>query len=156
MLNRILPALCLLCSFMPLSAQSGVQRLQDIKRVYVGFFGDGDGADLVRNKIIGHLVKSKRIEVVENEDQADAILTGAAQVTKSKYYSATATTTSASANGGTKYHATAGVRLLSQDSRILWADDTSNGLLARSASSSLADKISKKLLKAIDEDGKRK
>lgn len=154
--RRVIEGLCLFLSSVLVQAQSGVQRLQDVKKLYVGSLGDSEGSDLIRSKIISHLVKSGRIEVVENENQADAILTGASKVAQRAYYNANATTTNANANAGTRYDATAGVRLLNKDSRILWADDTSNGMFARSVTSSIADKISKDLLKAIAADAKKK
>lgn len=154
MRNALIAPFCLLFGAVLILAENGVQHLRDVKTVYVGSFGDALGADVIRNKLISHLVKSGRIEVVEKEDQADAILTGAGQVTENHVFDASATATQASTHGGTRYHATAGVTLLSRDSKILWADDTSNGMFARSAMSSIADKIAKKLLKAIEEDGK--
>ena len=156
MRTGLIASFCLLFATGMILAEDGVQHLRDVKRVYVGSFGDAVGADVIRNKVIAHLVKSGRIEVVEKAEQADSILTGAGQVSESHFYNANATTTQGSAHGGTQYHATAGVRLLNKDSKILWADDTSNGMFARSASSSIADKITKKLLKAIEEDGKGK
>jgi hypothetical protein len=153
MCKRVLAGICLIS--VALLGQTTVHQLKDVTRVYVGTFGDAFGADLIRSKVIAHLVKSHRIEVVENEEQADAILTGAGQVTSSHFYSASATTTNASAQGGTRYQATAGIRLLSKDSKILWADDATNGRFYRSATSNIADKITKSLLKAIAEDEKR-
>ena len=101
-------------------------------------------------------MKSKRVEVVEIPQQADAILTGIGELSTSEHYSANASTTSANASGGTRYHATAGVRLLNKEQKILWADDVSNGFFSRSVSSSVADKISNNLLKAISQNGKKK
>lgn len=154
MRNGLIVSSCLLFGAGLILAEGGVQHLRDVKKVYVGSFGDSAGADVIRNKLISHLVKSGRIEVVEKEDQADAILTGAGQISENHVFNASSTATGGSAHGSTHYHATAGVRLLSRDSKILWADDTSNGMFALSASSSLADKIAKRLLKAIAEDAK--
>lgn len=141
----------------PLRGQTTAQRLQDVKKVYVGPFGDGPGSELIRSKLISHLVKSKRLEVVEVANQADAILTGVGELSKTEHYSANANRSTANASGGSRYHATAGVRLLNTEHKILWADEVSNGMFSRSASSSVADKIVKNLLKAIENDanGKR-
>jgi hypothetical protein len=149
MRNGVAATLLMLACCALLIAQTSVQRLRDVKKVYVGSFGDAFAADVIRNKLISHLVKSGRVEVVENPDQADAILTGASQVTD-------AAATESNTHGGRTYHATAGVRLLNRDSKILWADDTTNGIFARSVTSSIADKIAKKLLKAIAEDANPK
>jgi hypothetical protein len=136
-------------------AQAAVPQLRDVKKIYVGSFGDGDGSNVIRNKVITYLVKSHQIDVVEDSASADAVLVGAGQVTKHEYYSATTTNGKVTAGGGSSDHATAGVRLVSKDQRILWADDVSNSVLASNATSSIADRISKNLLKAIAQDAKR-
>lgn len=125
------------------------QDLQSVKKIYVGSFGSGADADLIRSKLITRLVKTKSLEVVQSPEQADAILTGGGSVSKSTYYSASSTTQAGSASGGTRYNATAGVQLVNKEAKILWADDASNGYFSRSASSSLADNIVKHLLKAM-------
>jgi Lipopolysaccharide-assembly len=153
----LLSALCLLTACARLHAQEGaVQRLQDVHRIYVDSFGTGDGADVIRSKVITRLVKAGRFEIVQSADQADAVLTGASQVSKTAHYSANTNGQYGNASGGTRYHATAGVQLVSKDQKILWADDTSNGAFSRSASSSLADRIVKNLLKAISKEAKPK
>jgi hypothetical protein len=140
----------------PLGAQEGAPRLQDVRKIYVDAFGTGDGAEVIRSKIISRLVKAGRFEVVQSANQADAVLTGASQLSKTAHYSANANGQYANASGGTRYHATAGVQLVTKDQKILWADDTSNGAFSRSASSSLADRIVKDLLKAISKEAKSK
>jgi hypothetical protein len=147
-------SLATFCGLVP--AQENPQRLQDVRKIYVDTFGNGDGADVIRSKVITRLVKAGRFEVVQSAEQADAVLTGASQVSKTSHYSASANGQYGNASGGTRYHATAGIQLLSKDQRILWADDASNGAFSRSASSSLADHIVKDLLKAISKEEKPK
>jgi tetratricopeptide (TPR) repeat protein len=130
-------------------APQGAQRLQDVRRIYVGSFGAEEGAEVIRTKVITRLVKTGRFEVVQSADQADAILTGASYVSRTERYSA-------NGSGGTHYHATAGVQLINKNQNILWADDTSSGGFSRSASSSLADRIVNDLLKAIAKEVKPK
>jgi hypothetical protein len=156
MLLRLFATFCLLSMFGLLRAQEARQRLQDVRSIYVDSFGTGEGADVIRSKIITRLVKAGRFEVVQSAAQADAVLAGASQVSKTAHYSANANGEYANASGGTRYHATAGVQLIGKDRKILWADDTSNGALSRSASSSLADRIVKDLLKAISKEEKAK
>ncbi len=147
MRNGLIASICLPVAAGPVLAEEGVQHLRDVKKVYVGSFGDAFAADVIRSKLISHLVKSGRVEVFENPDQADTILTGASQVTD-------AAVTESNTHGGRTYHATAGVRLLNRDSKILWADDTSNRpFFVGNVTSNVADKI---FLKAIEEDGKGK
>jgi hypothetical protein len=143
-------------SSMTLQAQPAVVQLRDVNKVYVGSFGEGEGSNVIRNKVITYLVKSHQIDVVEDAAVADAILVGAGQVTKQEYYSASTKDGNVTAGGGSTDHATAGVRLVSKDQRILWADDVSNSVWAMNATSSIADRISKNLLKAIAQDAKRR
>jgi len=126
-------------------AQTAVNDLASVKTIYVGDFGHGPGSELIRSKIITGLVKSHRIAVVETESGADAILTGVGELSKTAHFSID----NGSGSGGSRYHATAGVRLLNQEQKILWADEASNGWFYRSASSSVAEKIVKALLKAL-------
>jgi hypothetical protein len=148
--------LCLLGTSGILSAQTGVQRLQDVHSIYVDALGNGDGADLIRSKVITKLVKCGRFDVVQSSDQADVVLIGASQISKTSHYSASLNGQYGNASGGTHYNATAGVQLVNKEQKILWAGDASNGRFSRSASSSLADRIVKNLLKAIAQDEKNK
>lgn len=155
-IRPILSLFCLFASCSMAYAQIGVQRLQDVHKIYVDSLGNGDGADVIRSKIITKLVNSGRFEVVQNPDLADAVLVGASQVSKTYHYSASANSDYGSASGGTRFHATAGIQLVNKDKTILWADDASNGAFSRSASSGLADRIVKNLLKAIAKETKNK
>jgi hypothetical protein len=60
------------------------------------------------------------------------------------------------AQGKTKDHANTAARLISQaDHKILWADEAPEApVTLRSATSSAADRIVKKLLLAIEKEGK--
>ncbi len=153
MRTSVLAELCLLASGFGLVEAQSVQRLQDVHKIYVDSFGTSEGADVVRSKIISRLVKSGRFEVVQSRERADAVLAGASQITKTSHYSASS---SGSASGGTRYHATAGVQIIGKDDKILWADDNSSGAFSRSASSSLADRIVKDILKEISKEEKSK
>jgi hypothetical protein len=73
MLKYLLP----LCSFATLLvAQSNVQHLQDVKKVYVVPI-EGDNvalANLLTAKLVSYLAKQPRILVVDSEEAADAVL----------------------------------------------------------------------------------
>ena len=91
---------------MPNSEHAATQRsrLRDVKTVYVGSFGSADGAEMIRAKVLASILRSGKLDLVEVEGDADAVLTGVA--------STTATT------------AQAALRLVARsDKRILWADD---------------------------------
>lgn len=150
LLKLISPLILLVTATTPAQSQSAPQQLRDVKTIYVGSLGEGQGPSLIRSKVITYLVKSRQISVVESAEGADAILVGAA---KQEPY--------LDGSGDSRDHATAGVRLVGRDQRILWADDVSNGIFASghstilpNASTSLAERIAKRLLKAIADDGK--
>ena len=138
------------------SAQPLAQQLRDVKKIYVGSFGEGESSNLIRAKVISALVKSHQIDVMEDAAPADATLLGAGQVTKEDSFAAvTGADGKVNASGGTIDRATAGVRLVAKDQRILWVDDVSNSVWSSNATSSIADRICKDLLKAMAEDAKR-
>ncbi|HXG33323.1 MAG TPA: hypothetical protein VNJ11_08155 [Bryobacteraceae bacterium] len=130
--------------------------LRDVKKIYVDTFGTAEGADLIREKLINRLVRSGRVSVVEDPGVADAVLIGIGQIHKDVGYSASVWQYGGAASGGTRYDATLVVRLLGKDRQILWVDEAKPGFRARSVSSSVADKVSKNLLKAIEKANKQK
>ena len=116
--------------------------LRDVKTIYVGSFGEGPGANLIRSKIISDLVKSKRVEVVETVDRADAVLTGIGETSMVPGYS-----------GDLVAYATAGARLVGKDQKILWAGNASSSRMtfSGSATSGVANRIVKDLLKSMQQ-----
>ena len=132
-----------------LSAQ-GALRLQDVHKIYVDAFDEGDAADAMRTKIIAQFGKVRRFELVESADQADAVLNGASQIIK-------LAKGNQHAPGGERYHAKANVQLVSKDQTVLWMDDPSTGAASHfTATSNLAERIVKDLLKATAADSKTK
>jgi hypothetical protein len=132
-----------------LNAQSVAPRLKDVKTIYVAPLG-GDNptvANMVTAKLISALAKIQipGVSIVEDEDNADAILTGAGVVQ-------TATTQS----GSTHYVIQAGMRLVSKDGGVvLWADNITNSRYARSASSSFAENVAKSLARLFADAQKK-
>jgi hypothetical protein len=157
-MRDIFLVLSALLSSVLLCAQGAVERLQDVRTICVGSLGTGEAAELVRSKVIAHLAKASRFEVVESPDRADAVLVGVSDLSETPYYSASSggLGVPARASAGTISRATAGVQLINRDKRVLWADDTSSRASSRSASSSLADRIVKDLLKAMAKEERRK
>ena len=94
-------------------------------------------ADMVRAKLISHLVKHG-LTVVESEEKADAILTGDGlmQGSTNEY-------------GHTHYRLHAGMRLVSKAETVIWADDVASGRFAQSASSSFAENVAKSIEDAL-------
>lgn len=146
------------------SSQTGMT-LGTIKTFFVGPLGSGEGADLIRQKLINRLIKTGLIGVTESESEADAVLTGAAQIDKRHYLAMTGNY----ANGGTRISAQSVVRLVGKNKQILWTDElTSSPQLraiigacfggvksVRSASANVADKTVKDLCDAITADRKK-
>src|SRR6266446_8680950 len=118
-----------LAGTMLLGAQTSVQRLQDVKTIYVLPMDahNTEFANLITAKLISHLAKYRGVSVVESEDNADAILTGSGLVQSTP-----------NAYGRPSYHVRGAMRLDNKDGVVLWADDVSNSPFARSASSSFA------------------
>lgn len=129
-----------------LEAQS-VQRLQDVRTIYVAPLGgpNPEAANLIREKLISYLTKHRVVSVVEDQDNADAILIGSGLIEN------TATT-----NGRASYHVQAAVHLVNKEGKVLWADDVSNSLFVRSATSSFAENVARKLAQAMSGEGDRK
>jgi hypothetical protein len=121
------------------------QKISDVKTVFVAPLGTGEGAELIRQKVINRLVKSGVVQVVESEDDADAVLKGEAEVNKRHYF----TMNGGYAQGGTKVSALGVVRLVGNKKQILWVDETRSKNPFRSVSSSVADKIANRLVEAI-------
>jgi hypothetical protein len=123
-----------------LHAQHSVQRLQDVRSIYVAPLGGQNNTltNLISAKLISYLAKHRGISVVEDQDSADAILTGNGQ-----------TQSATDASGHVTYRVQAAMRLDNKDGRVLWADDVSSSIFARSATSSFAENVAKKLLEAM-------
>ncbi len=138
-------------------------------RRYQNYFrrtlGSGEGADLIRQKLINRLIHSQVVAVVESESDADAVLTGAAQSDKRHYLVVSGSFIS----GGTKTSAQSVVRLVGKNRQILWTDELSSspplramvgacfgGVKSiRSATANVADKTVKDLCSAIEADRKK-
>ncbi len=111
--------------------------LKEVKAIYVAPLEGQDTpvVDMLHAKLISALSKIQGISIVEEEENADAILTGSGlfQTATSQY-------------GHNHYHIQAGMRLISKEGGIvLWADDIASSRFARSASSSFAENVAKSL-----------
>ncbi len=111
--------------------------LVGIKSIYLGNFGGGEGADLVREKLRVRLLNSGRFEVVEIPDRADAILAGSAGVEKRLD------------EGTTDYRGTGLLRLVdTKTQRTIWAHEYQRGFMfGGSVSTRVANQMADQLLK---------
>ncbi len=123
----------------PLEAQSVPTRLKDVKTVYVTPFQgtNPDIANMIHAKLISALSKVSGISVVEEADNADAILTGSGLLETPL------------SNG--HFYLQGGMRLFSKEGGVvLWADNITSSRFARSASSSFAENVAKSLRRLVD------
>ncbi|MBX9877517.1 MAG: hypothetical protein K2Y22_03590 [Candidatus Obscuribacterales bacterium] len=135
-----------------LSKDMPIQRLGDIKKIFISPLGTADGSELIRQKVISKLVKSTIITVVESPDDADAILSGAAEVRHQMYLYGSGS----GLNGGTRTSASLVVHLTGKGKQIFWSDDIrSRILMPLNSSSNVADKLVKNLVEAIEADRNR-
>lgn len=114
--------------------------VQHSLRIFVAPLESNDQplADMVTAKLISHLVKHG-LSVVDTEENADVVLTGAGMVQSSL-----------SEYGHTHYKVHGGWRLVSKkDDAVIWADDVSSSRFATSASSSFADNVAKSVEEAL-------
>jgi hypothetical protein len=93
---------------------------------------DQGAANLVTSKLISYLTKNG-VPVVESGDEADAVLTGSYVIT------------SATTNGYTRYQVQGAMRLTDKDGKVLWGDVVHSGPYAKSATSSFAENVAKKV-----------
>jgi len=128
------------------AAVQGAQRVSDVKRIFIPAFGNAEGSDLIREKLINRLTKTGMFTIVDSADKADATLIGTGEVQKRKYI-----------NGAATYSANVDARLTGKDNQILWTGEGKTGFLgsnslystAFSVSSSVADKLTKALVKTV-------
>jgi hypothetical protein len=120
-----------------------IQKLGDVKKIFVATLGDGRGAEIIRQKIINQLTNSGHITVVDSADEADATFNGVARLHRYGLYDDLVTSGEAV------------VRLLGKNKQILWTDEDSRSKFpgygsANKMSTKIADKLVLDLTKAIE------
>ncbi len=133
-------------------AEGPVQRISEVKKLYVASLGTVDGSDLIREKLIVQLIKSGKVSIVDSPEDADATLLGLAETSKGVRYQANEGTYGGSASGGTMYHANLVVRLVGKSKQVLWTDEATPSYFgSRSVSSNVAKQVASHLLKALEQ-----
>ncbi len=150
--------------------------LLGLKRVFIDKFGGGEGSAQLRDMVIASLQRARLFVVTENADRADAVLRGSGEdlaftdlfqsgesvgargnlgvgkgaSTRNRDYLALGS--GVSENESTriqerKHEAAASVRLVNKDGDVIWSTtQESQGAKLRSASSDVADKITRQLM----------
>jgi hypothetical protein len=131
------------------------QHLNDVRKIFVGPLGRVQGSDLIREMVINRLIKSGAVSAVDSPEAADAVLTGATEMSQRLSISGGY---GWGVSGRTRYSADCAVRLVGRDSTILWTSEATSrrwfcGRSERSATGNLADRIVSSLLAAITADG---
>src|SRR5438093_2313998 len=118
-----------------------VNKLANIRKIYIGDLGREEGSDLVREKIRIRLMKAERFNVVEHPEAADAVLTGVAGVVRG--YS-----TAASGAGSTSFAGTGVLRLVDvKTEETIWVFEYKRRFGFSTQSSKVADATVEELLK---------
>ncbi|MGP8154153.1 MAG: hypothetical protein ACLQBQ_08435 [Smithella sp.] len=109
--------------------------LRGIGSIYLGDFGDGEGADIVREKLRIRLLNSARFTLVESPDRADAFLTRSAGVEKWLY------------EGTTHHRGTGLLRLVdTKTQKTIWVHEYKRGfMLGGSVSTRVANQMADQL-----------
>ncbi len=130
-----------------LDAESAPQRLQDVKTIYVAPLRGENAvsATVITERLISYVAKRHAVSIIDNEENADAILQVALTVQ-----------TVPDEFGRPVYRVHGTAHLNNKDGVVLWADDASNSRFAKSATSSFADNLAKKLSQAIVGSGERR
>ena len=136
------------CTLLLLSAVVSAQsQLIDVKKIYVGSLGEG--SEVVQEKIKLRLTKSKRYEVVDRPEDADAMLVGAIAIEGRQIQFG--------GHGNTVYEGTGVVRLVAPTSKqTFWSYEYKPGHFRdHDANTDVANKVVERLLKdAKKADGK--
>ena len=116
------------------------QNLADVKTLFIDSLGQGEFANVIREKIFNAVTTSGRFEVTLDPGMADATLTGSATESQPIHYG----------NGnGSRYEASVSVQVVGKGKQILWSYEATKGRFSsKRATSSAAEEIIKGLLKA--------
>jgi hypothetical protein len=120
-----------------------------VRKLYIAPLGDDAGATLVHDRIAKELAASGRFEVVDAEDQADAVLSGEGQRNKNTQHKA-------AAHAKPHDQATAKLQLKTKDQTVLWSGEESFESGANRAAVMLGREVARKLVKASTPKDKKK
>ena len=161
MLNLI-PAIAVLCFAPALASEQrhGIERLRELRVVYVAELGQSDKARALRTEIINQLGRSNRITVAETPDEADAVLSVTIKHGTKNVDSTYEEFGQPGLKTTTRIVATEEFvfRLNSRQNRTLWSarfapGNTSDASQTKSVRA-LANKVSRKFQQAVEKDRK--
>lgn len=159
---KLIPAIAVLCFTPALASEqrSGVDRLRDINVIYVAEFGQTERAKTLRQEVIKEFAKADHILVVDSPEKADAVLTATVKQSSKNIDRPITVFGDPQWRIGADVVTTQEIifRLDSRQNRTLWAARFDPGsfsyLNENQAAHALANKVSRKFLKAVEKDTK--
>lgn len=160
---KLIPFIAVLCLAPTLDSEQrhGIERLREIRAIYVADLGQTEKARMLRQEIINEFAKSNRITVTATPDEADAVLSVSIKHGTKNIDYPYEEFGEPGLKRTTKIVATQQLvfRLNSRQNRTLWSarfdpanfGDTNETKSARS----LANRVSRKFQKAVEKDGKQ-
>jgi phosphate ABC transporter phosphate-binding protein len=103
-----------------ISAQTA-RSLSQVKRLYVGSLGTGNGSDELRKEVIRYLKKSKEYQLVDTASGADAILEGQGELWVRGYHSLSPRARKNDTYAEPAYSGYLSVRVRGANGEILWS-----------------------------------
>ena len=161
---KLIPAFAalFLTSAVALAQSDRVERLRDVKSVYVTELGQTEKAKVLRQEIIRRLAESQRIRVVDASDEADAVLSVSIRDSLKNVDEAFESFGDPGIKTSSKVLPTTEIvfRLSSHQNRTLWvarfSSESFTGKNERQSGRALASKLSRQFLKAVERDRQRR
>jgi hypothetical protein len=110
----------LACCVIGLAAQVPAN-LDQVKRIYIGSFGDKPDSSRLRASLIAEINKHHRLTVVDSPDGADAVLQGSGEVWIKGYYSLNPRVRAVSEGATPVYGGVLSVELTGKQREPLWS-----------------------------------
>lgn len=123
---------------------------EQVKRVFVGTFGDGEEGGKIRRSLVEELSRSRKFKIVDTPSAADATLTGSGSVWIKGHYSMNPRAHEVGEDTHPMYGGYLSVELQGRDHDVLWSYlVTPRRYGPEDIGRNLADQIVKKLASAV-------
>lgn len=146
-------ALFLFASIGSFAAGQTADDLKDVRKVYVGSLGHKQAAEQLRKDLISELRKSGRLEVVSSPREADAVLTGAAELWIRGYYSLNPRSGIMPQNGTPVLGGSLSVELAGRGADTLWSYLATPHFGSKDIGKDLCKEVIRELTQALQDAG---
>lgn len=147
--SALLIGVLLTLGSIPVRAQS-THVLSQVSKIYVEPLGHGKTGEEFRNRIVNRLRKNGGLVLVESADQADAVMTGTAEVWVTSHVALSPRSPSTTQHA--VYSGFLSVRITAKDNQVLWSYLVTPSKFAwRGIVNDLADNLTDKFLEARKE-----